>query len=137
MAAAPVTALVADADISKSVVDAAIVADVGSPVTAVKAIAVVVVTPVAGCPESTLIGSLNPYAGYPVVSALAPGPVAGCPEIVVAGGLGLFVVGKRRGRLIRVFDRLIAVAGIVRALVITLIGALILGLGVVAARVGI
>ena len=68
---------------------------------------------------------------------MAPGPVAGCPEIVVAGGLGLFVVGKRRGRLIRVFDRLIAVAGIVRALVITLIGALILGLGVVAARVGI
>ena len=50
MAAAPVTALVADADISKSVVDAAIVADVGAPVATVKAVAVMVVAPVAGGP---------------------------------------------------------------------------------------
>ena len=50
VAAAPVATLVADADISKSVVDAAIVADVGAPVATVKAIAVMVVTPVAGGP---------------------------------------------------------------------------------------
>jgi hypothetical protein len=127
MAAAPVAALVPDTDITKAVVNAAIVADVGTPVAAVKAVAVVVVAPVAGGPESALVGSLNPDAGDPVIAALTPGPVAGRPEIAVAGILRLFVVGQGRRRLIGVFDWLNAVAGIVGSLVVILVGALVVG----------
>ena len=125
MSAAPVATLVAKADITKAVVNAAVVADVGSPVTAVEAIAVMVVTPIAGSPEGALIGSLDPHAGYPVVAALSPCPVAGSPEIVVARSLRLFIIGEGRRCLIRILDRLRAVTGIVRASVIVLIGLLV------------
>jgi len=69
VAAAPVAALVADADIAKAVVDAAIEPDMRTPVATVKAIAVIVVAPVSGCPERALIGSLHPNAGNPVIAA--------------------------------------------------------------------
>ena len=68
VAAAPVTALVADADIAKAVVDAAIVADVRAPVATVKSVAVMPEAPVAGGPESALVGSFNPDSGHPVVT---------------------------------------------------------------------
>jgi hypothetical protein len=135
VAATPVSALVADAEIAKAVIDAAIVADMGPPIAAVEAVAVVVVAPIAGGPESTLVGSLNPTAGHPVVIALTPGPVAGRPEIAVAGGGRLLIVGQGRWRLIGVLNWLSAVAWIVRTLVIPLIGCLIRSLTVGAARV--
>jgi hypothetical protein len=115
--AAPVAALVADADIAKAVIDAAIEADVRTPVATVKPIAVIVVAPVAGRPQRALVGSLHPPAGNPVVTVLAPGPIAGRPQIIVAGSRRLVVVGQGRRRLIGVFDRLRAVAGIVRTLI--------------------
>ncbi len=68
MAATPITALVAKTYIPKTVVDAAIVADVPAPVSPVKAVAVVIEAPVAGGPKSALIGSLNPGAGHPVIA---------------------------------------------------------------------
>jgi hypothetical protein len=125
--AAPVAALVADADVAKAVIDAAIVADVWTPVATVKAIAVIVVAPVAGGPERALIGSLHPSAGNPVVTASTPGPVAGRPKIAVARRLGLVVIWQGRRRLIRVFHGLSAVAGIVRTLVSGLAGGLSIG----------
>jgi len=130
MAAAPVAALVAKSYIAKAVVHAAIVADVGTPVAAVKAVAVMVIAPIARGPKSALVGSLDPHAGHPVISAITPSPVAGRPEVVVAGSGRLVVFGQRRGRLIRVFNRLSAIAGIVRALVIVLAGSLVGGLAV-------
>ena len=130
MAAAPVAALVAKSYIAKAVVHAAIVADVGTPVAAVKAVAVMVIAPIARGPKSALVGSLDPHAGHPVISAITPSPVAGRPEVVVAGSGRLVVFGQRRGRLIRVFNRLSAIAGIVRALVIVLVGSLVGGLAV-------
>jgi len=130
MAAAPVAALVAKSYIAKAVVYAAIVADVGTPVAAVKAVAVMVIAPIARGPKSALVGSLDPHAGHPVISAITPSPVAGRPEVVVAGSGRLVVFGQRRGRLIRVFNRLSAIAGIVRALVIVLAGSLVGGLAV-------
>ena len=130
MAAAPVAALVAKSYIAKAVVYAAIVADVGTPVAAVKAVAVMVIAPIARGPKSALVGSLDPHAGHPVISAITPSPVAGRPEVVVAGSGRLVVFGQRRGRLIRVFNRLSAIAGIVRALVIVLVGSLVGGLAV-------
>ena len=120
--AAPVAALVADADIAEAVIHAAIEADMRTPVATVKAITVIVVAPVAGRPERALVGSLHPSAGNPIIAALTPAPVAGRPQIAVAGRRRLVVVGQGRWRLIGVFDRLRAVAGIVRTLIRGLIG---------------
>lgn len=125
MAALPVAALVADTHVAEAVVDSAVVADVRTPVASVKSVMVMPVAPVARGPESPLIGSLNPHAGYPVVAALTPCPVPRRPEIVVARSLRLVVVGQRRRRLIRGFDWLRTVAGIVRALVSTLVRGLV------------
>jgi len=118
VSAAPVAALVADADIAKAVVHAAIEADMRTPVATVKPIAVIVVAPVAGRPQRALVGSLHPSAGNPIIAALTPGPVAGRPQIAVAGSRRLVVVGQGRRRLVGVFDRLRAVTGIVRTLII-------------------
>ena len=125
MAATPVAALIADTDIAKAVVDAAIVADMRTPVATVKAIAVVVVAPVAGGPESALVGSLNPSAGHPVVARWSIAPVSGRPQIVVTGSRRLVVVGQGRRRLRSVGHWLSTVAWIVRALVIGLVGGLV------------
>jgi hypothetical protein len=122
VSAAPVAALVADANIAVAVIDSAVETDVGTPVATVKPIAVIVVAPVAGRPQRALVGSLHPSAGNPVITALAPGPVAGRPQIAVAGRGRLVIVGQGRWRLIGVFDRLCAVAGIVRTLIRGLIG---------------
>ena len=116
--AAPVAALVADTDVSIAIVDAAIEADVRTPVSTVEAVTVIVIAPVAGCPERALIGSLDPYAGYPVVARLRISPVAGGPEIIVAGSLRLIVLRQGRRGLIGVGHGLRAIAGIIRALVI-------------------
>jgi hypothetical protein len=92
VAAAPVAALIAETNIAKTVVDAAIEADILTPIAAVEAVMVMVVTPVTGRPQSALIGSLNPRAWHPVIVPLIPTPVAGRPEIAVSGSLRLIVV---------------------------------------------
>ena len=68
VSAVPITALIAEADIAEAVVDAAVVADMRSPVTAIEGVAAAVVSPVAGSPQSALVGSLHPCAGNPVVT---------------------------------------------------------------------
>jgi hypothetical protein len=90
---APVAALVADTGVAKSIINAAIKADVRTPIAAIKAVAVIMVAPVAGGPERALVGSLDPSAGNPIIAALTPGPIAGGPKIAVAGRLGLVVIG--------------------------------------------
>ena len=121
VAAAPIASLVSDANVAEAVVDAAVVADVGAPVATVKPVAVMVETPVAGRPKSALVGSLNPYAGHPVVSALTPGPVTRRPHVVVPGRLGLVVFGQRRRRLGSVGYRLLSVTRIIGTLVLPLV----------------
>ena len=113
VAATPVPPLVAEADVTKTVVDAAIVADVLTPVATVEPVVVMPVAPVARCPQCALIGSLNPHAGHPVIISLSPGPVARRPEIVVAGSLRLVVVGQRRRRLVSGIHRLLSVTRII------------------------
>jgi len=85
VAAAPVTALVAVTAVAETVIDAAVEADVQTPVAAVKAILVVPEAPVSWCPERALIRSLNPGARHPVVALRRIGPVAGRPEVAVPG----------------------------------------------------
>jgi hypothetical protein len=119
MAATPVAADVADADVAKAVIDTAIEADMRTPVATVKAVVVVPVAPIAGGPESALVGSLNPPAGHPVVARWRISPVARGPEVAVAGSRRLVVIGQRRRRLRRIVSRLSAVVLIVRALVVS------------------
>jgi len=61
--AVPVAAVVADAGVAEAVVDAAVKADVGTPVAVVEAPAFVVPAPVAGGPESAVVGWSAPCAG--------------------------------------------------------------------------
>ena len=120
--AAPVAALVAEADVAKAVVDAAVIADVLAPVARIKPIMVMPVAPVAGRPQSTLVRSLHPRSGNPVVAGWSPGPVAGRPEITIVGSRRLIVVGQRRRCFGSCGYRLRAVTRIDRSLVRSLIG---------------
>ena len=117
MAASPVTALVAEADVAEAVVDAAVKADVRPPIPTVEAIAAMPESPVSGGPESAHVGSLNPPAGYPVVPCRRISPVARRPQIAVTGIRRLVVVGQGRRRLGSIGHWLNAVTGIIRALV--------------------
>ncbi len=65
---APIAALVAKANVAITIIDATVVADVGTPVATIKAVAVISVAPIARSPESTLIGSLYPPTGHPVIA---------------------------------------------------------------------
>jgi hypothetical protein len=118
MPSAPVTTLVAVSRVAKAIVDAAVVADVLTPVAGIIAVGVIPVAPVAGGPERALVGSLNPGAGHPIIAVFRrPVPIAGRPDVVIAGSGRLVVVGQgRRGLGIGVF-RLLSVTGIVRRLV--------------------
>ena len=118
VAAAPIAALVAEADVAEAVVDAAIVADVRTPIATVKPVMVMPVAPVARRPQGTLVRSLHPRAGHPVVARLTIGPVAGRPQIAIAGSRRLVVVGQGRRRLIGGIRRLLSVARIIRWLCI-------------------
>ena len=71
MAAAPVAALVANADVAKTVIDTAIVANVLTPVAGVKSVGVIPVAPIARGPQSALVWSLYPRAGHPVIAAVS------------------------------------------------------------------
>ena len=113
MATAPVTALVAEADVAETVVDAAIVANVPAPVAAIKPVAVMRVTPVAGGPQGALIGSLNPRARNPVKPLGSEAPIARRPDKIVAGSGRLIVIEQGRRRLGRVLYRLLPITGIV------------------------
>ena len=68
LAAIPVASLIAAPGIAKTVVHAAIEADIRAPIAAEISIAVVRISPVARCPQRSLIRSLHPRAGYPVIS---------------------------------------------------------------------
>ena len=89
--AAPVAAEEAGAEIAEAVVDAAVVADARAPVAGVPKVCAAAVTPVAGCPESSHVGGLDPGSVDPLVAVVTPGPVAGRPDIAVTGADGLGV----------------------------------------------
>jgi hypothetical protein len=95
--AAPFAAGESDAAESEAVVYAAIVSDVGAPVSSVEYIGAGVPTPVAGSPEHTLLRRGNPSSRNPVVSiVIAPRPKTGCPHIADLRANGLNIYGQRR-----------------------------------------
>jgi hypothetical protein len=100
----PVAAMVTVAGITKAIVDATVKADMQAPVAAVEAPAVVIPTPVAGSPESSVVRRCTPCTWNPVVAGRRPTPVARSPEIVGRRRFGLIVFGQLRGRLVGVFS---------------------------------
>src|SRR5580658_9746315 len=99
MAIGPAAAVIAGADITETIVDAAVETDLRSPVARVPEIGAVRPAPITGRPEKADLGRFNPRTGHPEVSAVvAVAPVAGRPEVAVAGANGLRVNGKHRRR---------------------------------------
>jgi hypothetical protein len=87
----PTSALIADTAIAKAVIDAAVEADLLTPVAAIPGEGAAAPTPVTGSPEQTNGGRLNPRAWYPEVAFITISPVAGRPQIAGLGGHGLHV----------------------------------------------
>ena len=82
----PIATLIADARITKSIVNPAVIANMRTPVAAVPGIARTAPAPIAGSPQSTDKGCRHPGAGHPVVVTVAstPGPISRCPHVAVA-----------------------------------------------------
>ncbi len=94
----PLSAGETDAPIAEAVVDAAVIADMASPVALVEAVAPTVPAPIIGCPQSTDEWHRDPGARDPVVSAIAIGPIARRPHQVRLGARGLLINRQLRRR---------------------------------------
>jgi hypothetical protein len=98
LVAAPLAADESDALIAEAIVHAAVVANVTAPVAPMKPVAAAVPVPVIRRPKRTVIRSLYPGSGHPVVVALIliVGPVAGHPHQVGLGADRLLIDGQLR-----------------------------------------
>jgi hypothetical protein len=78
----PIAAIVAIAGVTEAVVNAAIEADVQTPIAAVEAPAIVIPAPITGGPESAIIRRSAPGAWNPIIACGSPTPVARGPDVV-------------------------------------------------------
>ena len=93
----PVSAFIPDAAVSKTIIDAAVEANVLTPVAVVPQVSVIVPTPVPGGPEIAGFGSHHPCAGHPEVAFVAISPIARRPDIAFGWRDRLGVNGQCRG----------------------------------------
>src|SRR5665647_2814532 len=91
MVVVPISAVITETYVAKAVVDAAVISDVATPITAVITIAAAVESPVARGPQSPLVRRVDPRTGNPIIAITGVSPVAGGPDIVIAGSRGLLV----------------------------------------------
>src|SRR5271165_4474254 len=91
----PISTSIADATIAKPVVDAAVEADMRTPVAFIPGIGVAPPTPIARCPEEARLRSHHPSPRHPEVAFIAICPVARRPQITGGGAHGLRVNGER------------------------------------------
>jgi hypothetical protein len=91
----PVASEIAEADIAKAIIDAAVEADVWAPISTVEAIMNAAPAPVGRRPEGAIVRRRNPFTRDPVVAVITPGPVAGSPEVVRIWSGWLVVFGQR------------------------------------------
>jgi hypothetical protein len=106
-AVVPIRAIITAARISEAVIDAAVEADMWTPIARVSNIEAVLVTPVWRRPQRSNPGCDHPSSGDPIVTGRRIIPVTGRPEIVVFGTRRLAVLGKRRRRLRSLYRLLI------------------------------
>ena len=85
-AVVPISALIADATVAEAVVDAAVEADIRTPVAFIPGKGVAAPTPIARRPEKANFGSHHPRTRHPEVAFVSVSPVAGRPQIAVGGG---------------------------------------------------
>src|SRR5580704_16134610 len=97
-ATAPLAANEADTAVPEAVVNAAIEADVGSPIASVPGIYAATPTPVTRSPEQADARRCDPNARYPVVASGTVRPIAGRPHIALNRARRLFVNGNGRRR---------------------------------------
>ena len=77
----PVAALIADPAVAEAIVDAAVEADLGTPIALIPRIPAIAPTPITRGPQVAHSGWLDPSAGHPEVALVAIAPVTGRPEI--------------------------------------------------------
>jgi len=92
----PITTIVTKAGIPEAVIDAAVVTDVGAPVTRVEEIDAIVKAPPRWSPERTDVRRQNPCSGNPVVAATRVGPITRRPNVIIARSGRLAVLRERR-----------------------------------------
>ncbi len=99
MAAVPTSTLEAYAEVTESIVDPAVEADMRPPITFMKKICAVAPAPPAGRPKKADFRRQHPGSGHPVVVAnvVIVGPIAGRPEITIARANRLLVNRQSRG----------------------------------------
>jgi hypothetical protein len=100
VAASPVSALKASAHVSESIKNAAVEADLVSPIASVPDVNAVAPSPISRSPQETNFGRENPRARHPVVVTIGivPSPIAGRPEIAFTRTDGLSVNRQKRRR---------------------------------------
>ncbi len=103
LVAAPAAAFIAAAAVAVTIVDAAVVADLRTPVARMEAIAVVLCDPVARRPVQTRLRRLHPGSRHPVITLIATPPITRGPDVAGSGTIGLLVIRQGRRRLVRHF----------------------------------
>ena len=78
----PIAAVVAVTHITVAIVDAAVIADVRTPIAMIPAIVGIGPAPVAWRPKCTDIGGDDPHPGHPIISGWLVVPVAWRPDVV-------------------------------------------------------
>src|ERR1700680_3494804 len=69
-----------DTTVAKTVVDAAVEADMGTPIARMPGVYTASQSPIARGPQHTHARRRHPHAGYPVVAHRSVGPVPGSPK---------------------------------------------------------
>ncbi len=94
----PIGAVIAAAGISITVIDAAIVADVRTPVARVPMVVPAIKTPPRRRPECIYIRGEHPRSRNPIITGVCIAPGTGRPNVIVARSGRLGVVGEGRRR---------------------------------------
>lgn len=91
---APVAALVSGAIVSKTIVHAAVEANLRAPISGVPQVAAATPAPPSRSPQQTNRRGDDPCAWYPVIVITVPCPVTGGPDVVWPGAKRLIVYRK-------------------------------------------
>ena len=107
VAAVPIGSVIPVAGVSVSVIDAAVEADMRTPVARMQHVNIVIITPPRRRPEGAHPRGHHPCAGNPVVPGTRIIPIARRPLVILSRTGRLTVLGKRRRRLRSLCHRLI------------------------------
>ena len=99
VAVIPISSIVSVANVSKTVIDAAIETNMGSPVAGVPMVEASIKTPPRRCPKRSYKWRHDPSTGDPIIARARITPVTRRPHIVLARRGRLSVLRKRRRRL--------------------------------------